>query len=142
MQFPSLRAARTVALSAICLSLSVGSLAIAANAQKPTAEKVTLQEDASAYTLSNGTITARVDKKSGDLLSMKYKGTEMLGTLPGPDGLPDVATDKPGANIRGGNHNFTDHQYGFWSHDTDSSTPTIDKVTIDPTSNGGERAEV
>jgi rhamnogalacturonan endolyase len=138
----SIRPARTFALSAICLGLSIASLAIAANAQKPSGEKVTLAEDGSAYTLSNGTITARVDKKSGDLLSMKYKGTEMLGTLPGPDGLPDVAIDKPGANIRGGNHNFTDHQYGFWSHDTDSSTPTIDKVTIDPKANGGERAEV
>ena len=137
MQFSSTRAARTLALSAICLGLT-----IAANAQKPSGEKVVLSEDASAYTLSNGIITARVDKKSGDLLSMKYKGDEMLGTLPGPDGLPDVATDKPGANIRGGNHNFTDHQYGFWSHDTDSSTPTIDKVTIDPKANGGERAEV
>ncbi len=137
MQFSSRSAARYCALFAISFSLA------AANAQqKSSGDKVTLTEDASAYTLSNGIITARVDKKSGDLLSMKYKGDEMLGTLPGPNGLPDVATDKPGANIRGGNHNFTDHQYGFWSHDTDSSTPTIDKVTIDPKSNAGERAEV
>lgn len=117
-------------------------LGIAAHAQpKAPSAPVTLTEDTSAYTLSNGIVTARVDKKSGDLLSMKYKDMEMLGTVVGPDGLPDVKFDKPGANGRGWG-NFTDHQFGFWSHDTDSSTPTIDKVTIDPKANGGARAEV
>jgi rhamnogalacturonan endolyase len=43
--------------------------------------------------------------------------------------------------MRGGGHRYTDHQYGFWSHDTDGPN-TIDKITIDPKSNGGERAEV
>ena len=102
---------------------------------------VTLTEDGSAYTLANGIVTARIDKKSGDLLSMKYKGTEMLATIYGADGLPDTTVDKPGANLRGGGHRYTDHQYGFWSHDTDGPH-TIDKITIDPQSNGGERAEV
>src|ERR1017187_142423 len=120
---------------ALCLSL-----APVAHAQ-PKPAPVTLAEDASAYTLSNGIVTARVDKKSGDLLSMKYQGMEMLGTVAGLDGLPDVKFDKPGANSRGFGP-FTDHQYGFWSHDTDSSTPTIDAVTIDPTKNDGARAEV
>src|SRR5580704_5021810 len=63
---------------------------------------VTLAEDESAYTLANATVTARVDKGSGDLLSLRYKGTEMLATILRPDGLPDTAVDKPGANLRGG----------------------------------------
>jgi rhamnogalacturonan endolyase len=115
--------------------------ALAANAQQQSAPAVMLTEDASAYTLSNGIVTARVDKTSGDLLSMKYNGTEMLGTVAGPDGLPDTKFDKPGKNSRGFGP-FTDHQYGFWSHDTDGPNPTIDKVTIDPKTNGGARAEV
>jgi rhamnogalacturonan endolyase len=133
------RSARWFAL----LTIPFCVLTIAANAQaKPSGDAVTLQEDASAYTLSNGIVTARVDKRSGDLLSMKYKGMEMLGTVAGSDGLPDVQFDKPGKNSRGFGP-FTDHQYGFWSHDTDGPNPTtIDKVTIDPKTNGGARAEV
>src|SRR5215471_14053420 len=80
---------------------------------------VTLAEDQTAYTLSNGIVSARVDKNSGDLLSLKYKGLEMLATIMGPDGLPDTTTDKPGTNKRGGGGRYTDHQYGFWSHDTE-----------------------
>jgi hypothetical protein len=84
--------------------------------EKSSADHVSLAEDTSAYTLSNGIISARIDKKSGDLLSMKYRGREMLATVTGPDGLPDTTVDKPGANLRGGGHRYTDHQYGFWSH--------------------------
>jgi rhamnogalacturonan endolyase len=102
---------------------------------------VTLAEDRSAYTLSNGTVSARVDKSSGDLLSLQYKGQEMLATIMGPDGLADTAVDKPGMNKRGGGGRYTDHQYGFWSHDTEGPH-TIQKVTIDPKSNHGERVEV
>ena len=136
MRLTSHSTARAIALFAICLVP-----AATARSQQRSAAPVTLTEDASAYTLSNGIVTARVDKTSGDLLSMKYKDMEMLGTVAGSDGLPDVKFDKPGANSRGFGP-FTDHQYGFWSHDTDGPNPTIDKVTIDPKSNGGERAEV
>jgi rhamnogalacturonan endolyase len=40
---------------------------------------------------------------------------------------------------------MTDHQYGFWSHDAmgpRGSGDAIARVTIDPKSNGGARAEV
>jgi hypothetical protein len=57
-------------------------------------------------------VTARIDKKSGDLLSMRFKDMEMLATIFGPDGLPDTTIDKPGANMRGGGKRYTDHQYG------------------------------
>jgi rhamnogalacturonan endolyase len=104
-------------------------------------QPVALVEDQSAYTLSNATVSARIDKNSGDLLSLKFKGMEMLATIAGPDGLPDTGIDKPGANKRGGGGRYTDHQYGFWSHDTEGPH-TVRKITIDPKSNGGQRAEV
>ncbi|HWA08123.1 MAG TPA: polysaccharide lyase family protein [Opitutaceae bacterium] len=105
---------------------------------------VTVQEDATAYTLDNGIVTARVDKGSGDLVSLRYRGTEILATILGPDGLPDLKADPPGANSRGFGP-FTDHQYGFWSHDAmgpRDSEPAVARVTIDPKANGGERGEV
>src|SRR6185436_19236463 len=43
------------------------------------------------------------------------------------------------------NKGFTDHQYGFWSHDAmgpRGSGEAIARVTIDPKANGGARAEV
>jgi rhamnogalacturonan endolyase len=117
----------------------------AATAIAQTAVPVTIGGDDSAYVLDNGIIAARIDKSSGDLVSLKYHGEEMLATILGPDGLPDVKADPPGANSRGFGP-FTDHQYGFWSHDAmgpRGSLPLpVASVTIDPASNGGERAEV
>jgi hypothetical protein len=112
--------------------------------QAPSGTGVTLQEDDSAYTLANGIVAARIDKHSGDLLSLKYKGDEMLATIAGPDGLPDITTGKSGTNKRGGfgTNRVIDHQYGFWSHDTDGPNGSASKVTIDPKSNGGSRGEV
>lgn len=78
---------------------------------------VTVQEDRNTFTLSNGIVTARILKRSGDIRSLRYKGTEIL-------------TDRSG------------HAGGYWSHDTTGGTGLVTKVTIDPTKNGGERAEV
>jgi rhamnogalacturonan endolyase len=80
-------------------------------------QTVTIDDDPSAFTLSNGIVTARVSKRSGDLMSLKYKGTETL-------------------NDRSG------HAGGYWSHDTTGGKETVTRVTIDPRSNGGERGEV
>ena len=57
-------------------------VAVAVYAQKPSAGKVTITDDGTAYTLSNGIIDARIEKRSGDIVSLKYKGTEVTGTLP------------------------------------------------------------
>ncbi|MDR1012213.1 MAG: GDSL-type esterase/lipase family protein [Opitutaceae bacterium] len=106
---------------------------------------VTLAEDADTYTLANGIVTARVAKASGDLVSLRYNNLEMLATFLTPDGEPDLQRDPPGANPNGLNPRMTDHQYGFWSHDAmgpRGTAPAIARVTIDPRSNGGERAEV
>ncbi|HLJ54617.1 MAG TPA: polysaccharide lyase family protein [Chthonomonadaceae bacterium] len=77
------------------------------------APPVTVAEDAGGFTLANGIVTARITRHSGNLTSLVYRGSQLLAA-------------------RGG---------GYWSH-TPASVPTIESVTIDPTANGGDRAEV
>ncbi len=84
------------------------------------ADPVTLTEDAQGFTLSNGTITARIAKRNGDLSSMKYKGTEVLTNQSGRAG-------------------------GYWSHDASPAPggpPNVSAVTIDPKTTNGDRGEV
>lgn len=78
---------------------------------------VAVKEDQTTFTLSNGFVSACVSKRSGDLTSLQYQGLEIL-------------TAKSG------------HAGGYWSHDTTGGTKTIARITIDPSSNGGERGEV
>ncbi|MCA9176434.1 MAG: hypothetical protein KDB14_18230 [Planctomycetales bacterium] len=80
-------------------------------------DEVSVRESVDAFTLSNGTITASVSKRSGDLRSLRFKGVELL-------------TDRSG------------HAGGYWSHDTSGGVDRLTRVTIDPAANGGERAEV
>ena len=54
---------------------------------------VTLTEDPASYTMANGIVTAKISKRSGDLTSLIYKGTELLASNSG-------------------------HAGGYWSHDT------------------------
>jgi rhamnogalacturonan endolyase len=75
---------------------------------------VTLHDEGGHYTLSNGLVTAQVDKRSGDLTSLVYKGFELMGHGSG-------------------------HAAGYWETRPDDATATI---TIDPDKNGGTRAEV
>jgi rhamnogalacturonan endolyase len=77
---------------------------------------VTVTEEGNYYTLANGIVTARVSKRSGDLVSLKYKDIE---TLSGGSG----------------------HAYGYWSHDA-AGKQVVDTITIDPKQNGGQRGEV
>lgn len=106
---------------------------------------VVLLEDERTYTLSNGIVCAVVAKESGDLVSYKYMGKEMLATRVDENGNPDLNLDPPGANPNGLNRGMTDHQYGFWSHDAMGPRGTRDAVatvTIDPAKTRGTRAEV
>lgn len=106
---------------------------------------VTIKVTDAVYILDNGIVTAQVAKESGDLVSLRYKGREMLGTFLKPDGSPDLERDPPGHNPNGLNRGMTDHQYGFWSHDAmgpRGSGDAIARVTIDPKTNGGARGEV
>ncbi len=80
------------------------------------AKEVSISENESSFILDNGIVTARVSKRTGDLMSLKYESLEMLDTSEG----------------RG---------FGYWSHDTSRGDRTT-RITIDPKSNGGERGEV
>lgn len=99
---------RQAMVLAVILGLLASSLALA--------DKVSLREESGSYTLSNGIVEGRIAKDSGDLVSLRYRGIQMLGSGSG----------HPGA---------------YWSHSARGPRVT-DKVTIDPGSNGGERAEV
>jgi rhamnogalacturonan endolyase len=100
----------TVSVRILALALFLG--ATAARCAEPA---VTLAEDTSNFTLANAHLTAVVSKRSGDLVSLKYKDLELLG--------------------RSG------HAYGYWSH-APSGPRAASSVTIDPRINGGRRAEV
>jgi len=129
----------------LTLGLLAGALVSPASRAQPAAAPVTITEDAALYTLDNGLVRACVAKASGDLVSLRYKNTEMLATFLTPDGQPDLQRDPPGANPNGLNRGMTDHQYGFWSHDAMGPRGTGDaiaRITIDPKTNGGARGEV
>ena len=81
------------------------------------AQPVTVTEDAAAFTLANGVVTARVLKRNGDLASLKFRDVEMLNEKSG-------------------------HAGGYWSHDAAGGKEIVTRVTLDPQANGGERAEV
>jgi len=130
---------RLLLFCAFCAFLRPASAATAA-------APVTVTETAELYILDNGIVTARVAKASGDLVSLRYKNLEMLATFLKDDGTPDLEKDPPGHNVAGLNRGFTDHQYGFWSHDAmgpkASGIPAITRITIDPKQYGGARGEV
>jgi rhamnogalacturonan endolyase len=108
-----------VIITLFCLVIVGAMSPLYLNAQEPAsgAPPVTIQEDQSSYTLANGILTARISKQSGDLTSLVYKDMELL-------------TNKSG------------HAGAYWSHDTSGGVQTIAKVSIDPQSNGQDRAEV
>jgi rhamnogalacturonan endolyase len=77
---------------------------------------VAISESDSSFTLDNGLVTARVAKRSGDLISLKYKNLELLAGGSG-------------------------HAFGYWSQDA-SRGEHATRLTIDPKSNGGALGEV
>jgi rhamnogalacturonan endolyase len=77
---------------------------------------VTVSQDDTSFTLANGIVNAQVSKRSGDLISLRYKDRELLEAGSG-------------------------HPFGYWEQDTSHGRRT-DRVTIDPKTNGGERGEV
>lgn len=108
-----------VATALACFSLVAGAFAAP---QQAAQEGVTVTEDATSFTMSNGVVTARVLKRNGDLANLFYKGVDTL-------------TDQSG------------HAGAYWSHDASGyagipATDKIAKITIDPKTNGGTRAEV
>jgi rhamnogalacturonan endolyase len=89
----------------------VAILTSARGAEQP----VTVGEDGASFTLANGIVTAKVSKRSGDLVSFQYKDLDLLGA--------------------------SGHAGGYWSHAASGPRSTA-RVTIDPKDNGGQRGEV
>lgn len=87
-------------------------------------QPVTLSQDDRSFTLSNGTITAKVSKNVGDLTSMTFNGIETM-YVPGQAG-----------RAGGG------HPWGYWEQTPGRNTRNVNSVTIDPATNGGARGEV
>jgi rhamnogalacturonan endolyase len=77
---------------------------------------VTLTDDNATYTLANEHVTAKVSKRSGDLISLRFKDLELMGGGSG-------------------------HPAGYWSHAPTANRP-VSSVTIDPKSNNNARAEI
>jgi len=96
--------------------MTVGALAASALGSEP---QVTLVEDESSFTLANGQVAARIAKRSGDLVSLRYKELEMLGNASGK-------------------------AFGYWSHNGGGSLGTSceSSVVVNPKNNRGARAVV
>src|SRR5271156_6881582 len=84
------------------------------------APPVTVTDDGPTYTMANGYVTIKVDKVTGDLVSVKTPKTvtpdvELMGFVSG-------------------------HHAGYWEQSPALAARREAKVTIDPASVGGERA--
>jgi rhamnogalacturonan endolyase len=100
------------------LLLGGARLAMAAEEPSPSGPDVTLTEDDAHYTLANGTVTAVVAKGTGDLISLQYKGLETI--------YRNQERVVPA--------NFTQN--------ASAGAGVVAKVTIDPKTTKGDRAEV
>jgi rhamnogalacturonan endolyase len=112
--------------AALLLTSALAPTALKAAALEPpvprTAPPVTVTDDGPTYTMSNGYLTVKVNKKSGDLVSVKTPHTvtpniELMGFLSG-------------------------HHAGYWEQSPELAARLDDRITIDPATNNGESAEV
>jgi len=79
-------------------------------------DPVTVNDNGRTWTLDNGLVKAIVNKRSGSLESLFYQGFDTMGHDQG--------------------------EAGVWEEDPSGAPNLKQSVTIDPTQNGGERAEV
>jgi rhamnogalacturonan endolyase len=87
----------------------------APTAAKPEAkDPVTVTDSGDSWVLDNGIVKASITKRSGRMRSLVYKGIETMGRNGG----------------------------GVWEQTPDLAPELTQTVTIDPATNGGERAEV
>jgi rhamnogalacturonan endolyase len=105
-------------LATLILCFAITTSVVAAPAVPP----VTVTDDGPTYTMSNGYLTVKVDKVTGDLISVKTPHTatpeiELMGFVSG-------------------------HHAGYWEQSPALAARREAKITIDPASVGGERAEV
>ena len=107
------------------LALAISALALPAAEINPTianpavTSPVAVTSDAKTFTLSNGIVTARILRHYGELDALIYRGDDLLGHDQG--------------------------RVGVWEQDPSAAAKVgglTETVTIDPTANGGERAEI
>ncbi len=94
--------------------------ALKTNAQ--TNPPVTVTDEGRTYTMSNGYLTVKVDKRTGDLVSVKTPKTV----------TPNVEL----MGFRSGHH------AGYWEQSPALAAREVASITIDPATTNGERAEV
>jgi rhamnogalacturonan endolyase len=80
-------------------------------------QPVTVTDDGTSFILSNGYLTATINKKTGDMTSLKVYSLETQGYVSG-------------------------HHAGYWEQNPNGAARMESKITIDPKTNGGKRAEV
>ena len=128
---PSIRRSPRFRLAWLAASLAVGlfSVGFAAHAQMRRGEKemhpeapapsqpVTVTDDGTSFILSNGYLTATINKKTGDMTSLKVYYIETQGYVSG-------------------------HHAGYWEQTPYGADREEARVTIDPRTNGGRLAEV
>ena len=88
-------------------------------AKPDTKTGVTITDNGKQFSLTNGVVTARINKRNGDLESLIYKGIDTMGHDQG--------------------------RAGYWEQDPSAASKVgglTTSITIDPTKNGGERGEV
>ena len=106
----------------IKMSVIVPAIVFLATAACPAAEPVTLVQDGRTMTLSNGVISARIDKDSGQVLSLTHGRLELLGLGRGYWSFAGSSGRGEAVARFGSRRSFT--------------------VRTDPVTNGGQRAEV
>ncbi len=94
----------------------------AASQPNPAAPAVTVTDDGATYTMANGYLTVKVNKRSGDLVSVKTSrtitpGIELMGYVSG-------------------------HHAGYWEQSPALAAREVTAITIDPATVNGDRAEV
>jgi rhamnogalacturonan endolyase len=102
-------------LALIFLGAALGSLARVAAASAP----VTVTDNGAAWTLDNGVVKAVINKRTASMESLFYQGWDTMGH---EQGAPGVWEQDPSAAAAVGG--------------------LTDRITIDPSTNGGVRAEV
>ena len=115
--FPAKTDVAAVVFAIACLLLVSACPINAARERADSAPAVTVTQTGETYTLTNGFVMARVDRRSGDLVSLKYQEKELFGSGSG-------------------------HPAAYWSHTPTRGGRTVFAITIDPGRNAGERAEV
>jgi rhamnogalacturonan endolyase len=81
------------------------------------ATPVTVTDNGTSFVLANGYLTATINKKTGDMTSLKVNGLETQGYVSG-------------------------HHAGYWEQNPNGAARMDARLTIDPATNAGERGEV